>query len=322
MRAVSLACDPVVRNASLSTTTHTSKLARVAILRLFRDTPRGVRETDIDPADGRTACENSGPPVWSRMSHPAPPRTGAPPRAACPLAFDMDLDDTSVLGTFDVQDGLPDPLPASPMALFHEWFTQAHEQKVQPNPNAMTLATADAQGRPSARIVLCKALETDGGAIVFYTNRESRKGRELSSGRAAVVFHWDVLDRQVRIEGRVTLVSDEESDAYFRTRSWERRIGAWSSRQSQPLESREQLLEQITSTIFELDIDPGALMRGDHVEIPRPPYWGGYRITIETIELWVGGTGRIHDRAVWNRPLPEDPHAQPADVWTSTRLQP
>ncbi len=226
----------------------------------------------------------------------------------------MTTDPTSLLDCFSIDDGLPDPLPADPFGLFEQWYNEARDQRVQPNPGAFTLATADDQGRPSARMVLCKKLETDTGSVVFHTNAKSRKGREMARGWAAAVFHWDTLERQIRLEGPVTPVSSEESDAYFRTRSWERRVGAWASQQSEPLASREALFEQIAETIVELDLDLGALMRGEDVEIPRPPHWGGFRLTAQRVELWLGGSGRIHDRAEWTR--------TDTGPWSSTRLQP
>ncbi len=225
---------------------------------------------------------------------------------------------------FSVDGGLPDPLPAEPMSLFEQWFTQARAENVQPNPNAMTLATADEAGTPSARIVLCKSLEADRGSVVFHSNYHSRKGRELARGRAAAVFHWDTLDRQVRVEGPVERVSEAESDAYFATRSWERRVGAWSSQQSEPLASREALFEQITETIIKLDLDLGALMRGEDVVVLRPPFWGGYRLWAQRVELWMGGTGRIHDRAEWTRDVSREctDGVRVCGTWSATRLNP
>lgn len=228
----------------------------------------------------------------------------------------------SLDSVFSVEGGLPDPLPAEPMKLFQSWFDEAHERKVQPNPNAMTLATADEHGVPSARIVLCKGMDAAEGSVTFYTNRQSRKGRELARGVASVVFHWDVLDRQVRIEGPVEEVSDEESDAYYASRRWESRVGAWASAQSEPLASREALFERITDAIMELDIDLGALMRGEDVVIPRPPFWGGYRLIAQRVELWMGGTGRVHDRAEWIREVTGERGSRQLGAWRSTRLQP
>jgi len=125
---------------------------------------------------------------------------------------------------------LPDPLPANPVALAAQWLDQAKTDAAQPNPNAMVLATVDAQGQPSARVVLCKEIDAAGGSIVFHTNYLSRKGRELAANpHAALVFHWDHRHRQIRAEGIVAPLSDAENDAYFRTRPWQSRLGAWAS---------------------------------------------------------------------------------------------
>jgi pyridoxamine 5'-phosphate oxidase len=188
--------------------------------------------------------------------------------------------------------------------------------RVQPNPNAMVMATVDADGRPSARVVLCKGLRGEDGSVVFFTNYESRKGGALAAHpRAALVFHWDALDRQVRIEGSVSRVPDAESDAYFAGRPWESRVGAWSSAQSRPVRSRRELLERVEATMRKFGIDPKSPPKpGAAVDIPRPPHWGGYRVTADSVELWVSGKGRIHDRAVWKR--------EGSGPWRATRLCP
>ena len=240
-----------------------------------------------------------------------------------------ELDSNSPLNTFTEGESLPDPLPSEPFSLLKTWFDDAAERKVQPHPNAMTLATADSDGVPSARIVLCKQLEADRGAIVFYTNYESRKGRELNENpRAAIVMHWDALDRQVRVTGPVVRGSAEESDAYFASRAWEKRLGAWSSDQSRPIESREALLAKVAERAMELDLDLTTIVDhgGEGLEIPRPPHWGGFRIWAASVELWCGGVGRVHDRAVWSRNLSRSGDLSADDVtpgdWSATRLQP
>lgn len=220
------------------------------------------------------------------------------------------------LESFDAGPLLPDPLPGEPFSLLKAWFEEAHERAITRNPNAMTLATVDERGYPSARIVLCKGLDAGAGSLVFFTNYRSRKGRELEGfSRAAAVFHWDQLERQVRLEGHVERISEAESDAYFAGRPWESRLGAWASSQSEPIASREALMEQAAARILELDIDIAAAVRGDPVTIPRPPHWGGYRLFADRVELWVGGTGRLHDRAGWERDAAGGP-------WRATRLQP
>lgn len=226
-----------------------------------------------------------------------------------------------VLGKLGEGETLPDHLPKSPLTLFRAWFDDAQQRKLQPNPNAMTLATIDPDGRPSARIVLCK--EIHGDCLVFYTNYEGRKGRALAAHpRAAVVFHWDQFDRQVRIEGPVTRSPAEESDAYFHSRRWESRVGAWASDQSEPIESRDALLNKVRHTADRLGVDLAGAVSGQPVEVARPPHWGGYRLWFERVEFWCGGIGRVHDRAHWVRPLTPSGEGFKGGHWESTRLQP
>jgi pyridoxamine 5'-phosphate oxidase len=222
---------------------------------------------------------------------------------------------------------LPDPLPANPLAVAAEWLEQARADAAQPNPNSMVLATVDGRGYPSARVVLCKEINTSAGFILFYTNYRSRKGLELqSNGRAAVVFHWDHRHRQVRVEGRVEVLSDAENDAYFRTRAWQSRLGAWASEQSQPVESRQALERSVAAMARRFGIPyegPGSPEPGNMtVDVPRPPNWGGFRLYADAVELWVEGEFRIHDRARWTRSLPAQPDAVSRAPWSVTRLQP
>ena len=225
---------------------------------------------------------------------------------------------------------LPDPLPADPLELASQWLAQARIDAAQPNPDAMVLATADENGQPSARVVLCKDIAPEVGQIVFYTNYQSRKGRELRKNpRAAIVFHWDHRHRQVRAEGHVEPLDDAQNDAYFRTRPWQSRIGAWASRQSEPVASRTDLGESVAAAARRFGIPyggPGTQEPAEvAVDVPRPPFWGGFRLDVEAIELWVEGEFRIHDRARWTRDrgAPSPPTAAaPAPRWTATRLQP
>lgn len=225
---------------------------------------------------------------------------------------------------------LPDPLPDEPLDLAATWLAEATRQRVQPNPNAFVLATANGDGRPSARVVLCKELVARPGYLCFYTNYESRKGRDLAANpRAAAVLHWDELRRQVRIEGRIVRASAAASDAYFASRNWRSRIGAWTSQQSRPITSRAELYRAVARTALRFALpapvededqpDPG-------VRIPRPPYWGGYLLWADAVELWVEGSARIHDRARWERelaPAREEPEqAFAPSRWTAARLQP
>jgi pyridoxamine 5'-phosphate oxidase len=218
---------------------------------------------------------------------------------------------------------LPEPLPANPLELAAEWLAQARSDAMQPNPNAMVLATVGGEGQPSARVVLCKDILPSDGVIVFYTNYLSRKGRELElNPRAAIVFHWDHSHRQVRAEGVVERLGDAENDAYFRTRPWQSRLGAWASAQSQPVDSRASLVAAVTATARRFGVPyggPGTAepQVADVADVPRPPHWGGYRLRVAAIELWVEGEYRIHDRARWTRPL-----ASGGAAWTVTRLQP
>lgn len=215
---------------------------------------------------------------------------------------------------------LPDTLPDDPMPLFADWFALARERKTQPNPDCMVLASVDADDRPSARVVLCKQIARADGYIVFFTNYRSRKGRELiEHPQAASVFHWDALHRQVRIEGRVVRSPAEESDAYFATRALDSRIGAWASEQSAPLASRAELEERVREVAERFGISPGAVAG----EVPRPAHWGGFRLWVESIELWIEGTNRVHDRAVWKRTLQaRDEHSFTPGPWAATRLFP
>ena len=201
-----------------------------------------------------------------------------------------------------------------------EWLREARAKAAQPNPDAMVLATSSADGHPSARVVLCKQLADADGYVVFYTNYESRKGRELiANPRAASVFHWDALSRQVRIEGRILKSPAEESDAYFASRPITSKLGAWASKQSEPLSSRAQLLAQVATVTAKFALNLASL----HPTVPRPPHWGGFRLWIEALELWVEGPGRVHDRARWTRELTQqDEFTFATSAWQATRLNP
>ncbi|WP_300340142.1 pyridoxamine 5'-phosphate oxidase [Accumulibacter sp.] len=170
-----------------------------------------------------------------------------------------------------------------PLAQFARWLAEAIAAQV-PEPNAMTLATVDNTLRPSTRVVLIKGYDENG--ITWFTNRDSRKGRELAVNPwAALQFHWVELERVVRIEGRVDLVSDEESDAYFASRPLDSRIGAWASPQSQVIASRAVLLANAARYAARFLLNP-----------PRPPHWGGYRLQPDRWEFWQGRKSRLHDR--------------------------
>jgi pyridoxamine 5'-phosphate oxidase len=200
-------------------------------------------------------------------------------------------------GALDAADVDPNPIRQ-----FETWFAQALDAKL-PEPNAMTLATVDSSGRPSARIVLIKGVDERG--FVFFTNYESRKGREIAGNpHASLLFHWIELERQVRIEGKIVKTSDAESDTYYASRPLGSRIGAWASDQSQPLDSRETLEAREREMVAKYGEEP-----------PRPPHWGGYRVVPDVIEFWQGRPSRLHDRIVYSR--------EGADSsWHITRLAP
>ena len=223
-------------------------------------------------------------------------------------------------------DRLADPLPREPLETAAAWLTEAWSLRAQPNPNAMALATSTVDGRPSARIVLCKEIVPRPGYVVFYTNYRSRKGRELSDNpRVAAVLHFDALGCQVRVEGLVELSPATESDAYFGSRALQSRIGAWASAQSEPIASRERLRAAVSETARRFGIDPGAAAAdtSPEVQVPRPPHWGGYRLWAEAVELWVQGDARIHDRARWTRTLSRRQDGRmETGAWSVTRLQP
>lgn len=222
---------------------------------------------------------------------------------------------------------LPDPLPQHPLGVALRWLADARTLRAQPNPNSMVLATVSPDGSPSARVVLCKAIVPEPGYVVFYTNYRSRKGRELASNsRAAAVMHWDQLHRQVRIEGTVVLSPPAESDAYFETRPWQSRLGAWASAQSDPIDSRKALADALAGAAGRFGV-PLPSRANESLQpaarIPRPAHWGGYRLYAQTVELWVEGEARIHDRAQWSRSLTVRSDGDcVAGPWTVTRLQP
>ena len=228
---------------------------------------------------------------------------------------------------------LPDPLPPEPLIVVERWLSESWQLRQQPNPNSMVLATVGPDSQPSARVVLCKEIVPQPGYLVFYTNYLSRKGRQLTEHpRAAAVMHWDALHRQVRVEGPVLRTPAADSDAYFASRPWQSRLGAWASAQSEPIGSRKELQRALMQTAERFgtplpDTGTPAATATDFL-IPRPPHWGGFRLWAESVELWVEGDARIHDRARWSRTLTQRVDANTGETlvtpgpWTATRLQP
>jgi pyridoxamine 5'-phosphate oxidase len=193
-----------------------------------------------------------------------------------------------------------DAAALDPMRQFERWMNEAIAAQV-PEPNAMTVATVGADGRPSTRVVLIKGYDARG--IVWFTNYESRKGRELALHPfAALQFHWVELERVVRIEGRVTRVDEAESDAYFNSRPLDSRIGAWASPQSQVIASRAVLVANAARYAAQFMLKP-----------PRPPHWGGFRLEPDAWEFWQGRKSRLHDRLRYRKE---------GDAWTRERLAP
>ncbi|MDB6179430.1 pyridoxamine 5'-phosphate oxidase [Paracoccus sp. Z330] len=192
-----------------------------------------------------------------------------------------------------------------PFAIARNWLAEA--AKSEPNdPNAIALATADAEGLPDVRMVLLKEIEGAGqdGAFVFYTNYESAKGEQIkATGKAAFVMHWKSLRRQIRVRGHVTREDGPKADEYFASRSLQSRLGAWASAQSRPLDGRAQLVSAAAKQ---------GLIQGANPK--RPPFWGGFRILPEQIEFWSDGAFRLHDRFVWTK--------EPASGWKVQRLSP
>lgn len=223
------------------------------------------------------------------------------PSSALPLSTPINVAD--LRRDYAHQRLLEETAESDPFRQFQVWFTQAVTAEVL-EPNAMTLATVTPEGKPAARVVLLKDFDAQG--FVFYTNCHSRKGQELAQTPfAALVFWWGALERQVRIEGAIALVSPEEADAYFQSRPRGSQLGAWVSDQSQVIPNRmvlEQRLQELEQTY------------GDR-PIPRPPHWGGYRLSPTYFEFWQGRSNRLHDRLCYR-------HIDSSPAWVRERLSP
>ncbi|MTB53608.1 pyridoxamine 5'-phosphate oxidase [Lewinella sp. W8] len=216
----------------------------------------------------------------------------------------MSIDATNLRVDYQADELLESKADPNPMLQFKQWFEAALENKI-PEPNAMVIATIDEKGRPAARVVLLK--ETTERGFIFYTNYDSRKGRELNHNpQIAVVFNWLEHQQQVRIEGRVEKLPVAHSDRYFQSRPKGSQIGAWVSPQSQEIPGREFLerrQQEVESTYADAD------------HLPRPEHWGGYLIVPDAIEFWQGRSSRLHDRLVYRRPAEGQP-------WEIVRLAP
>ncbi|QWD80191.1 pyridoxamine 5'-phosphate oxidase [Polynucleobacter sp. MWH-Spelu-300-X4] len=189
----------------------------------------------------------------------------------------------------------------NPIDQFNIWFDQARHAEL-PEPNAMTVASVDENGKPSARVVLIKEVNHKG--FVFFTNYESRKGKALTHNpQAALLFFWPELERQIRIEGSVEKLSDEESDEYFHSRPLDSRIGAWASPQSQVISGRSVLVAKAAEYALKFALNP-----------PRPPHWGGFRVKPQALEFWQGRPSRLHDRIRYTQ--------QAYGIWKIERLAP
>lgn len=190
----------------------------------------------------------------------------------------------------------------NPFEIARRWLSEADSSEIN-DPNAIALSTVDSEGMPNVRMVLLKDIEDD--AFVFYTNYESRKGQEiLGAGKAAFVMHWKSLHRQIRVRGTVTKEDGQKADDYYASRSLKSRLGAWASRQSQPLGSRGELMAEVAKLTAKLGTHP-----------PRPPFWGGFRIAPTEIEFWADGAFRLHDRFRWE-------FAADKKEWKISRLNP
>jgi pyridoxamine 5'-phosphate oxidase len=214
---------------------------------------------------------------------------------------------------------LPEHLPDDPLPLLADWLAHA-ASGARRNPHAMALATTDGSGRPSVRMVLLKGIGAAEGYVVFYTHYRSRKAAEIeSTGRAAAVLYWEDLGRQVRLEGAVLRSPTEESDAYFATRPWQSQLNAWTSEQSKPLADPADLSRRAARKALELGFDAES---APDQPLPRPVFWGGFRLWLDAIEFWVEGAARFHDRLRYARALEPAGTVYRGREWTKQRLQP
>ncbi len=217
----------------------------------------------------------------------------------------MTFDSTN--DSFDDDLIFDDPLPDSPFGLAQEWFDFAVNHADKRHWNSFQLSTVTPEGQPSARTLLMKDFDVPTGELTFYTNYESRKAHDIAANpKVSLIFHWDSIERQIRIEGIATKASDAISDAYFTTRDRESQIGAWASKQSEPLAGWDDLLGEILHFGMKFPADQS---------VPRPPHWGGYIVRPTAFEFWHGRTGRVHERVGYTRSTASGP-------WNATWLNP
>ena len=215
--------------------------------------------------------------------------------------------------------------PDDPLPILRQWLARAAELPDRPNPHSLVLSTTGAEGRPDARVVLLKHFDERTGYLVFYTNYESAKGRQLAAcPEACAVFHWDRLGLQARIRGPLVASPGKESDAYFATRNWRSQLAAWASDQSLPVASRAELNARMNETAARFGGDGANWSAAPPPEpVSRPPFWGGYRLWARSVELWMQGEARLHDRILWSRNLEARGKSEfRAGLWSAKRLQP
>ena len=215
--------------------------------------------------------------------------------------------------------------PADPLPILAEWLERAAGLTDRANPHSLVLSTTGANGRADARVVLLKHYDDKLGYLVFYTNYLSAKGRQLAAcPEASAVFHWDRLGLQARVRGPVIMSPAAESDAYFATRGWKSQLAAWASDQSRPASARADLEAGMNEAAARFGGDPSGWSKAPPPRIvTRPPHWGGYRLWARSVELWMQGDARLHDRISWSRELEPTGEAEfRAGAWHARRLQP
>jgi len=216
-------------------------------------------------------------------------------------------------------------IPKDPLPVVHAWMEEARNKRIQPHPNAITIASVDVSGKPSARVVLIKDFSPKEGYIVFHTHYKSRKSLEfVDNPWAAGVVHWDHLGRQIRFEGLITKSPDDESNAYFATRDWRSQLNAWTSEQSQPISDYKQLLDRANRQAKKMNL-PKIDSTGPDKDfsVQRPPFWGGFRMWFCSIEFWIARSARFHERIQYKRSLKKGDDGGPVTgPWHHQRLQP